>query len=199
MTTTTATMNAMAAATSSEPAPLAAEEAMTQLRDAIVNGRRLVAASLRCLCPYLDVGDIDRCQPLRDEADLDAAGIAALVELVDDAADIRLPAGAVPAAASLDDLAFLVATRQLLDRWQVDLAFDDDPPAHTIAHARLVAGLDHLDATGRSHKNPADIYDVGVGHDLAAARALAALAEELLTLANARIRDWEPGAAPVRA
>ena len=173
------------------------QDAMSDFDDAVFDARNVVAAHLRRIAPGVDVGDVDVRQPLREEAGLSTAGLAALIDAVRASTGISLPPDLVHDRTTLGDLADALATTRLLGRWQVDVTFTDEPPVHVSARARLTAGLDHLDATGDTRKHPSDPYDASCGHELAAARALAELATQLLALANDRIRNWDPEADPV--
>lgn len=76
-------------------------------------------------------------------------------------------------------------TYENVARWTVSLHLSElDGQTH--AEARLLTGANsHLYATGRARLSPHDRYDVPeVGYELAAGRALEALAQKLLTAAE---------------
>ena len=70
-------------------------------------------------------------------------------------------------------------------RWDVEL-FLSERDGHTHAEARLITGRPHpLTATGTARLSPEDPVDVAeIGYELAAARALLHLGEELLRTAE---------------
>jgi hypothetical protein len=72
--------------------------------------------------------------------------------------------------------------------WTVEVQLSD-VDGHTHARAELVTGAPtSLGAVGTARLSPKDAYDVPeVGYELAAGRALAALAEELLKTAQADV------------
>jgi hypothetical protein len=67
--------------------------------------RRVVARALRGVVADVDVGDIDRQLPLRDEAGLTAADLVAVVGRIADETGVVIPADVGCGHASLDDLA----------------------------------------------------------------------------------------------
>jgi hypothetical protein len=170
---------------------------LSDLTAAVLDARNVITAELRHLVPAVDVGAIDRYQPLTAEAGTDLDDLTSLVRALRDATGITVPSSIIDERTSLEDLADALAAQQVLRHWRVELTFTDDRPVHTTATARLTAGLDHLAANGATRKHPADPYDVGIGHEVAAARALTALAQQLLDLATARIRHSEPDARPL--
>jgi Rv2632c-like len=74
--------------------------------------------------------------------------------------------------------------------WVVDIAFDEDDDK-TRADAVLTGGAEQLRGWGRARRSPADPAVSTVGEDVAAARALADLAHQLLEQAAHRIESWE--------
>jgi len=96
----------MSSATTSHDVPDA------DFADAVLHARNVVAAQLRHLSPGLDVGDIDRYQPLSAEVGADIDDLTALIQAVRDATGIALPARLVDEHTSLEDLARALATRQ---------------------------------------------------------------------------------------
>jgi hypothetical protein len=190
-------MGSKEAAMSSATTSYDFQDAIADIADAVLDARNVITAELRHLVPGVDVGDIDRYQPLTAEAGTDLADLASLVRALRDTTGTTVPSSVIDERTTLEDLAYALATQQVLRHWRVELTFTDDRPVRTTAGARLTAGLDHLDAVGESRKNPADAYDPGIGREVAAARALTALVQQLLDLANARIRQSEPDAPPV--
>jgi hypothetical protein len=67
-------------------------------------------------------------------------------------------------------------------RWSVDIYIDEhSEEGRTFAEARLHTGDNtHLRGIGAAHRNPRDTEVPEIGDELAAARALANLAEKLL-------------------
>jgi hypothetical protein len=74
---------------------------------------------------------------------------------------------------------------ETVTRWSVEI-FLSEIDGHTHAEARLVSGLEPpLTATGTATLSGRDKLDVAeVGFELATARALRSLADELLTIGN---------------
>jgi hypothetical protein len=190
-------MGSKEAAMSSATTSYDFQDAIADIADAVLDARNVITAELRHLVPGVDVGDIDRYQPLTVEAGADLDDLTSLVRALRDATGITVPSSVVDERTSLEDLAYALASQQVLRHWRVELTFTDDRPVHTTASARLMAGLDHLDAVGATRKNPSDAFDPSIGREVAAARALTALAQQLLDLANDRIRQSEPDARPV--
>jgi hypothetical protein len=151
------------------------------------------------MLPADDVGVNDRHLPLREEADLDEDGLAALLRGISDDTGIALRTELVDCESSLDDVAHALAVSTLVNRWQITITFEPEEGFATRATAVLKAGLDTVTATGAAHKNPADPYVVDVGHDVAAARALLALAHQLLDVATTRITEWDDNATALSA
>jgi hypothetical protein len=85
------------------------------------------------------------------------------------------------------------------EHWTVDITCRADRPTHICeAHAVLTAGLDHLAGHGIATKNPADADLPAVGAELAVARALSDLADQLQALAGTEIEAWIPTNATIR-
>jgi hypothetical protein len=101
---------AMSSATTSHDVPDA------DFADAVLHARNVIAAQLRRLFPSLDVGDIDRYQPLSAEVDADNDDLTALIRAVRDATGIALSARLVDERTSLEDLARALATEQRRQR-----------------------------------------------------------------------------------
>jgi hypothetical protein len=74
---------------------------------------------------------------------------------------------------------------ETVTRWSVEI-YLSEIDGHTHAQARLVSGLEPpLTTTGDATLSGHDVLDVAeVGYELATARALRSLADELLTIAN---------------
>lgn len=86
-----------------------------------------------------------------------------------------------------------------VETWRVQLTVSHEGP-HTTAQAVLVTGWpDHLDAVGRSRRNPADAEVEVIGDEVAVARALRRLADRLLDCAEEDITDRLGQAAHVHA
>jgi hypothetical protein len=76
-----------------------------------------------------------------------------------------------------------------VETWRVQLTVSHEGP-QTTAQAVLVAGWpDHLDAVGRSRRNPADAEVEVIGDEVAVARALHRLADRLLDCAEEDITE----------
>lgn len=74
----------------------------------------------------------------------------------------------------------------------IDLRIDEDE-TNTLVFAELDLRGDHFEATGRARRNPIDRPMPVVGEELAAARALGALALEVMEAAQTKIeRFLEP-------
>ena len=74
----------------------------------------------------------------------------------------------------------------------IDLRIDEDE-TNTLVFAELDLRGDHLEATGRARRNPIDRPMPVVGEELAVARALGALALEVMEAAQTKIeRFLEP-------
>jgi hypothetical protein len=173
------------------------DDSLDELADARFEARAVVEAQLRRVVPHLDVGDLDPYLPLRDEAELDAEARARLLRAIEDVAGVGLRSDLLDGDASIDDVARALAISTLVNRWQVTISFADQARFGTNATAVLKAGLDEIAATGEAHKNPADPNVVDVGHEVAAARALLALAHQLLDVATTRITEWDDNATPL--
>lgn len=86
-----------------------------------------------------------------------------------------------------------------VETWRVQLTVTHEGP-QTTAQAVLVAGWpDHLDALGRSRRNPADAQVEVIGDEVAVARALHRLADRLLDCAEEDISTRLGGSAHVHA
>ena len=139
----------------------------------------------------MDVGDIERTLPLSDEADLTAGELAALGQRIAEATGVVIPLDVGTCDASLDDLARIVAVRPTPipqpipygGHWVIDIEIRDAGAYRTEAHARLTAGLDHLDGVGAARKHPADVHLPAIGGQLAASRAVRDIADQLVGLA----------------
>jgi hypothetical protein len=82
--------------------------------------------------------------------------------------------------------------------WTVEIAFSEDG-GRTRADARLRADGRVLAGWGRSRRNPEDPEVPTVGAELAASRALADLAHQLVNEALDLIETFEPGPEVSRA
>jgi hypothetical protein len=74
---------------------------------------------------------------------------------------------------------------ETVTRWSVEI-YLSEIEGHTHAEARLVSGLEPpLTTTGDATLSERDVLDVAeIGFELATARALRSLADELLTIGN---------------
>jgi hypothetical protein len=68
----------------------------------------------------------------------------------------------------------------------IEVGIDEDSST-TLVHLALDLRGDHFDATGRSKRNPSDPSIPVIGEELALARALGSLEEQLVDRAYARI------------
>lgn len=68
----------------------------------------------------------------------------------------------------------------------IEIGIDEDDTT-TLAHAVLDMGDDHFDATGRAKRNPDDLCIPLIGEELALARALASIQEQIIDAAYAKI------------
>lgn len=68
----------------------------------------------------------------------------------------------------------------------IEVGIDEDD-AHTLVHVTLDLRGDHFDATGRAMRNPSDRSVPVIGEEIALARALGSLEEQLMDRAYARI------------
>ena len=173
---------------------LEVDESLTELTDALFESRAVIEAQLRQIVPHVDVGDIDRHLPLSEEADLHPADRVALLRGIAEATNVVLRADTLDDTTSLDELARALAATTLINRWHVTITFVSEDGFATAATAVMNAGLDQLSVTGEARKNPCDPYVVDVGHEIAAARALAELARQLLDVATSRITEWDDNA-----
>ena len=84
-------------------------------------------------------------------------------------------------------------------RWTVEISCRTDRRTHmSDADVVLTAGLDHLSGHGTAIKNPADPDLPAVGAEIAVARALDDLAEQLRALAAAEIETWQQADGTIR-
>ena len=67
----------------------------------------------------------------------------------------------------------------------------DEHETTTLVHAMLDLRGDHFNATGRANRNPSDPSVPVVGEELALARALGSLEEQVVDAAYKRIYDWD--------
>ena len=169
-------------------------ESVSELTDALFEARAVIEAQLRRIAPSVDVGDVDRHLPLSEEAELGPADRRALLDGIAEITNIVLRADVLDDETSLDDLAQALAVTTLINRWHLTITFASEDGFATAATAVLNAGLDQLSATGEARKNPSDPYVVDVGHEVAAARALAELSRQLLDVATSRITEWDDNA-----
>ncbi len=68
----------------------------------------------------------------------------------------------------------------------IEVGIDEDQD-NTLVHVTLDLRGDHFDATGRARRNPADRAIPVIGEELALARALGSLEEQLIDRAYERI------------
>ncbi len=68
----------------------------------------------------------------------------------------------------------------------IEVGIDEDQD-NTLVHVTLDLRGDHFDATGRAKRNPADRSIPVIGEELALARALGSLEEQLMDRAYERI------------
>lgn len=89
------------------------------------------------------------------------------------------------------------ATRGVTRSWRVDLTIEqrDD---ETTAHATLVGSVPGLAAEGRAHAAPFHHDVPDLGPEVAAARALRQLADELLAAASGAVGEIENAAAALQ-
>ena len=88
--------------------------------------------------------------------------LAALGERIAEATGVVIPLDVGTCGASLDDLARIVAVRPTPilrpipygGHWVIDIEIRDVGAYQTEAHARLTAGLDHLDGAGSPANTP---------------------------------------------
>jgi Rv2632c-like len=167
--------------------------------DALFNARAEIARQLGRLMPHLDARRVDQDMPLRQALDLGLEGIAPLLAAIAEDTGIVVDAEDCPPGTTLDELAHLLVARRDHPHWRIDIAFSRESPTRLTARARLTAGLDHLVGSGVAAKNPADPNVADVAAEVAAARAVADLSQQLLVLADARIAEWDDRAAPLTA
>ncbi|MBA2337408.1 MAG: DUF1876 domain-containing protein [Acidimicrobiia bacterium] len=74
--------------------------------------------------------------------------------------------------------------------WTITITFSESDDK-TRADAVLTGAPDELNGWGRARRNPTDPDLPAVGHEVAAARALADLSHRLLDEAAHRIENWE--------
>jgi len=75
--------------------------------------------------------------------------------------------------------------------WSVIITFTPTGCFSLHADAELTAGLDHLSGCGDTRKHPSDPHVPEVAAEIAAARALSDLAEQLQRLAAEQMRPWD--------
>ena len=68
----------------------------------------------------------------------------------------------------------------------IEIGIDEDDTT-TLVHAMLNMRGDHFNATGRAKRNPADASIPVIGEELALARALGSLEEQIIDAAYERI------------
>lgn len=68
----------------------------------------------------------------------------------------------------------------------IEVGIDEDE-SMTLVHATLDLRGDHFDATGKAKRNPSDLNVPVIGEELALARALSSLEEQVIDRAYARI------------
>ena len=122
--------------------------------DAVLEASNLIRSQLRRLVPHIDVYEVDRDRPLREEAELSADECVTLLRGVEDASGVTLPADMLPNDASLTDLARALAICTMTSRWTVAITFERDDQLATRAVAVLEAGLDRLERDRRGAQEP---------------------------------------------
>lgn len=73
----------------------------------------------------------------------------------------------------------------------IEIGIDEDDTT-TLVHAVLDLRGDHFDATGRAKRNPRDPSIPVIGEELALARALGSLEDQIIDAAYDRIDRIEP-------
>ena len=73
----------------------------------------------------------------------------------------------------------------------IEIGIDEDDTT-TLVHAVLDLHGDHFDATGRAKRNPADPCIPLIGEELALARALGSLEDQIIDAAYAKIDGHSP-------
>jgi len=73
----------------------------------------------------------------------------------------------------------------------IEIGIDEDDTT-TLVHAVLDLRGDHFDATGRAKRNPADPSIPLIGEELALARALGSLEEQIIDAAYEKIDGMAP-------
>jgi hypothetical protein len=71
----------------------------------------------------------------------------------------------------------------------IEIGIDEDETT-TLVHAMLDLRGDHFNATGKANRSPADPSVPVVGEELALARALGSLEEQIVDAAYKRIDAW---------
>ena len=128
------------------------DDSRGEFTEALFEGRAVIEAELRRIVPSLDVGDVDRYLPLREEAELGPDDGADLLRGVAEVTGVVLRGDLLDGGASLDDLARAVAVGRV--RWQVTITFEREQEFGTRATAVLTAGLDQHRATGEAREEP---------------------------------------------
>jgi hypothetical protein len=73
----------------------------------------------------------------------------------------------------------------------IEIGIDEDE-ATTLVHAVLDLRGDHFDATGRAKRNPTDPSVPVIGEELALARALSSLEDQIIDAAYEKIDGLKP-------
>jgi uncharacterized protein DUF1876 len=73
----------------------------------------------------------------------------------------------------------------------IEIGIDEDEST-TLVHAVLDLRGDHFSATGKAQRNPDDPCIPVIGEELALARALGSLEEQIVDAAYAKIDDTKP-------
>lgn len=73
----------------------------------------------------------------------------------------------------------------------IEIGIDEDDTT-TLVHAVLDLRGDHFDATGRAKRNPSDPCIPVIGEELALARALGSLEDQIIDAAYEKIDGMEP-------
>jgi len=77
------------------------------------------------------------------------------------------------------------------ETWSITITFTPTGCFSLHADAELTAGLEHLSGRGDTRKHPSDPHISEVAAEIAAARALNDLAEQLQQLAAERMQPWD--------
>jgi hypothetical protein len=99
------------------------DDSLGALADALFGARGIIEAQLHRIVPHVDVGDLDRYLPLREEAELGSDERDALLRGINEVTGVVLRPEALDGDTSLDDLAHALAVGTLINQWQVTITF----------------------------------------------------------------------------